>query len=132
MKMHITRTFVLGLVATGFGVGLEGCSADSGKAKPEAESQAAATRRLQAVRAQFPSARADQGAGAVVRLFGPDLATGAAPADAAETFRQGYASALGLGQGDLVAVNPDRVGPQGASMTRRKRDGCRSVFQQDH
>jgi hypothetical protein len=58
---------------------------------------------MPAIRAQFPSARTDGSAGAVVRLYGNSLATGSAPAEAADNFRQAYAAAMGLPASDLVA-----------------------------
>jgi hypothetical protein len=90
-------------LATVISLGLAGCSNKPTSTKSSDERAAAPAPRLPAIRAQFPSARTDSSAGGVVRLYGTTLATGAAPAEAADNFKQTYATAMGLSASDLVA-----------------------------
>jgi hypothetical protein len=81
-------------------VGMAGCVATSNDAGGELSETTAA------LQAAFPASRSDVTPGGVARTYGPSLATGAAPDQAAEHFRQSYSAAVGVGPNDLV--------PQGA------------------
>jgi hypothetical protein len=103
MSRRSQRNAAIGCLATVFSLGLAGCSDKPTGANAGSERAATPTPRMPAIRAQFPSARTDGSAGAVVRLYGTSLATGPAPAEAADNFRQAYATAMGLPASDLVA-----------------------------
>jgi len=118
MRRRSQRNVAIGCLATVFSLGLAGCADNpAGKNSGEERAAAAPTQRMPAIRAQFPSARTAGGAGAVVRLYGASLATGSAPAEAANNFRQAYASAMGMQASDLVAsdIAPPTGHPGAAS-----------------
>jgi len=117
MRQRFQRSVAVGSLATVISLGLAGCSNKPAGTKTGEERASAPAPRLPAIRAQFPSARTDGSAGGVVRLYGTALATGSAPAEAADNFKQTYASAMGIAASDLVAkdVATGRAAAAGAT-----------------
>lgn len=103
MRKRSQRRAAVGCLATAISLGLAGCADRPASTRTGEERANAPAPRLPAIRAQFPSARTDGSDGASVRLYGTALATGAAPAEAANNFKQSYATAMGLPASDLVA-----------------------------
>jgi hypothetical protein len=93
------RTATIGALTAVFSLGAAGCSNQSGDGKSATHDPAS---RMKAVRAAFPTARADGNGSGVTKLYGSALATGATPAEAASRFAQAYAAAIGLGKSDLA------------------------------
>jgi hypothetical protein len=117
MRQRFQRSVAVGSLATVISLGLAGCSNKPTSTKTSDEHASAPAPRSPAIRAQFPSARTDGSAGGVVRLYGTTLATGSSPADAADSFKQTYATAMGLPATDLVAkdVATGRAAAAGAT-----------------
>jgi hypothetical protein len=117
MRRNVNGRVGTGFLALGVSVGLAACvpGSDGGHAPGRSDVAAATTattRTTQALALQsaFPGARTDGVPGGLSRIFGASLATGATPADAADRFRQGYASAAGVGPNDLVPQDLQRTG----------------------
>ncbi len=91
------RTASMGVLTAVLGLGVAGCSNQSGDEKARDPAV-----RMKAVRAAFPTARTDGSGSGVTKLYGRALATGTSPTEAASRFAQAYASAMGLGKSDLA------------------------------
>jgi hypothetical protein len=104
MNRRQAKVTKIGLTAIAWTAGLLGCSSGPGgsSANPPARSHVT-SKATQRIRKAFPAASVELSpGGGIAKTFGPSLATGASPVEAADAFRKGYAAAMGIDTNDLV------------------------------
>ena len=101
MTKHLGRT-AIGVLVPAWSLGLASCMTETTSPPGQAPAATISAKRKQSLAAAFPEACTDRAGKGVSKIFGPSLAEGATPDEAAETFKRNYGATKGVTEEDLT------------------------------